>query len=97
MKGQGTARSELSLPAGVLVDTLGRVYVADMRNSRVVRWAQGMNMGEVIVGGNRAGPDDNQLNFPVGLSFDRDGNLYVADRYNYRVQRFSIEGNSKPG
>ncbi|CAF2134180.1 unnamed protein product [Rotaria magnacalcarata] len=88
---EGDALTQLNLPNGIFVDTLGTVYVADQGNHRVMRWTQGAKQGTVIVGGNGQGAGVNQLNDPVGLSFDRHGNLYVADALNNRVQRFSIE------
>ncbi|CAF1686765.1 unnamed protein product [Rotaria magnacalcarata] len=75
---------------GLLVDTLGTVYVADEVNCRVIRWTQEAKQGTVIVGGNGPGAGANQFHFPYGLSFDRHGNLYVADALNNRVQRFSM-------
>jgi sugar lactone lactonase YvrE len=81
----------LSYPAGVVVDQLGTVYVADESNHRIMRWVKGATQGSDIVGGNGGGGQSNQLDRPKGLSFDRHGNLYVADYYNYRVQEFNIE------
>ncbi|CAF5054230.1 unnamed protein product, partial [Rotaria socialis] len=91
-EGEGNALTQLSRHRGIVVDTLGTLYVADGGNNRVMRWTQGdKKQGTVIVGGNGEGAGANQLNIPRGLSFDRHGNLYVADEYNHRVQRFSIE------
>ncbi|CAF2134423.1 unnamed protein product [Rotaria magnacalcarata] len=90
-QGQGNALTQLSCPLELSVDTLGRLYVVDQGNHRVMRWAQGATQGTVIAGGNGAGAGANEFNYPTGLSFDRHGNLYVADRNNARVQRFSIE------
>ncbi|CAF4792555.1 unnamed protein product, partial [Rotaria magnacalcarata] len=77
--GSGYGLSELFDPQGLLVDTLGTVYVADEVNCRVIRWTQEAKQGTVIVGGNGPGAGANQFHFPYGLSFDRNGNLYVAD------------------
>ncbi|CAF1658552.1 unnamed protein product [Rotaria magnacalcarata] len=90
-QGAGSALTQLYYPDGIFVDTLGRLYVADEGNHRVMRWTQGAKQGTVLVGGNGAGAGANQLSVPTGLSFDRRGNLYVADYGNHRVQRFSIE------
>ncbi|CAF2252398.1 unnamed protein product, partial [Rotaria magnacalcarata] len=85
------ALTQLNSPQGLFVDRLGRLYVADQGNQRVIRWIQGAKQGTVIVGGNGSGAGANQLKVPFGLSFDRHGNLYVADSMNDRVQRFFIE------
>ncbi|CAF4620083.1 unnamed protein product, partial [Rotaria socialis] len=76
---------------GLLVDTVGTLYVAAHGNDRVTRWTQGAKQGTVIVGGNGQGAGVNQFKGPTGLSFDRHGNLYVVDFFNNRVQRFSLE------
>ncbi|CAF4234719.1 unnamed protein product, partial [Adineta steineri] len=75
---------------GVIVDHLGQIYVADSKNHRVMRWCEGKEEGEVVVGGNGKGIQSNQLNSPNGLSFDDEGNLYVADFENHRVAKFDI-------
>ncbi|CAF4939788.1 unnamed protein product [Rotaria socialis] len=91
-QGEGNALTQLSFPNGIFVDTLGTLYVADMRNHRVMRWTQGdQKQGTVAAGGNGRGEGADQFNGSAGLSFDQHGNLYVADVRNHRVQRFSIE------
>ncbi|CAF4905783.1 unnamed protein product [Rotaria sp. Silwood1] len=90
-QGQRNSLTQLSSPAGVVVDQLDTVYVSDSLNHRIMRWPKGGMQGSVIVGGNSPGEQSNQLDYPYGLSFDRHGNLYVADRDNNRIQKFSIE------
>ncbi|CAF4156559.1 unnamed protein product, partial [Adineta steineri] len=68
----------------------GHIYVADGGNHRVMRWCEGKEEGEIVVGENGLGKRSNQLYLPCGLSFDDDGNLYVADSGNYRIQKFQI-------
>ncbi|CAF0890186.1 unnamed protein product [Adineta steineri] len=77
----------LYCPAGVIVDRLDQVYVADCGNHRIMRWCEGKEEGEIIVGGDG---DGDQLNVPMGLSFDDKGNIYVTDRWNYRIEKFEI-------
>ncbi|CAF4416441.1 unnamed protein product, partial [Rotaria magnacalcarata] len=43
--GEGSALTQLNHPHGIFVDTLGRLYVADMVNNRVMRWTQGATQG----------------------------------------------------
>ncbi|CAF1279988.1 unnamed protein product [Adineta steineri] len=52
-----------------------------------MRWCEGKEEGEVVVGGNG---ERNQLNLPSGLSFDDKGNLHVADYDNHRIVKFEI-------
>ncbi|CAF4029967.1 unnamed protein product, partial [Adineta steineri] len=88
--GQGKNLNQLSDPAGVIVNDLGQIYVADSGNDRIMRWCEGKEEGEIVVGGNGEGIQSNQLYSPRGLSFDDEGNLYVVDRGNHRVQKFEI-------
>ncbi|CAF4352447.1 unnamed protein product, partial [Rotaria magnacalcarata] len=87
-QGAGSALTQLFVPQGLFVDTLGTVYVADTSNNRAMRWTQGAKQGTVIAGGNGTGAGAKHLGVPVRLSFDRRGNLYVADQDNDRIQRF---------
>ncbi|CAF4137054.1 unnamed protein product [Adineta steineri] len=80
--------NQLSESQGVIIDGLGQIYVADHLNDRVMRWCEGKEEGETVVGGNGRGSELNQLNGPVGLSFDDEGNLYVVDSRNHRIQKF---------
>ena len=84
-------RERLSNPDGLIVDSVGTMYIVDNTNHRVVRWCQGAEEGDVIVGGKGQGNEANQLRNPQDLAFDSDGNLYVVDWGNHRVQRFDIK------
>ncbi|CAM4783604.1 unnamed protein product [Rotaria magnacalcarata] len=92
-RGYGNDLGQLSYPRGVIVDSLGTVYVADEENHRVMRWYKGAIQGDVLFGGNGKGQEANQLHWPHGLSFDRHQYFYVVDYGNDRVQRYSIEAN----
>ncbi|CAF4171433.1 unnamed protein product, partial [Adineta steineri] len=85
--GQGENLNQLSYPQGVIVDDLGQIYMADCWNDRIMRWCEGEEEGEIVVGGHRRG---NQLNRPMGLCFDDEENLYVVDYLNHRIQKFEI-------
>ncbi|CAF4277236.1 unnamed protein product, partial [Adineta steineri] len=86
--GQGNSLKQLSYPQGVYVDHLDQIYVTDYRNDRIMRWCEGNEAGEIVVGGNGQGNQSNQLNGPAGLSFDDEGNLYVVDHNNHRIQKY---------
>jgi sugar lactone lactonase YvrE len=90
-QGEGNNLTQLSYPAGVIVDYWGNVYVADSNNHRTMRWSPGSSEGSIVVGGNGQGQQSNQLNNPRGISFDRQGNLYVVNERNHRVQKFDID------
>ncbi|CAF1467102.1 unnamed protein product, partial [Adineta steineri] len=88
--GEGGNLTQLSSPAGMIVDYLGQIYVADCGNDRIMRWCEGKSEGEIVIGGNGKGNEPNQLNQPKGLSFDDGGNLYVVDLGNNRIVKFEI-------
>jgi secreted PhoX family phosphatase len=90
-QGEGKSLTQSSRPAGVIVDQLGRGYVADGRNHRIICWSKGSKDRSIVFGGNGKGEQSNELNCPNGLSFDRQGNLYVADQGNHRVQKFCVD------
>ncbi|CAF3931550.1 unnamed protein product [Adineta steineri] len=69
---------------------MGQVYVADFWNDRVIRWYEGTEEGEIVVGENDQGSQSKQLSGPTGLSFDDEENLYVADFSNHRIAKFEI-------
>ena len=64
------------------------VLVADALNNRVVRWAVGSEVGEVVAGGNGRGDRLDQLNRPGSVALERDGAVLVADTENHRVVRW---------
>ena len=55
-----------------------------------MRWSEGDEEGEIIIGGNGKGEEMNQLAFPKGLAVDLQGNLYVADSGNHRIQKYDL-------
>ncbi|MBC7228114.1 MAG: SMP-30/gluconolactonase/LRE family protein [Thermoflexales bacterium] len=74
-------------PLAVAVDREGRVYVADVWNSRVqVFDPTGAYL--TTVGGSLDNTSGG-LHSPTGVAVDSAGNLYVADSDNHRIQKFS--------
>ena len=79
--------------AGVGVDGAGNIYVSDMTNARVMKWAPGASAGTVVAGGVGAGNANNALDYPDGLFVDPSGSyIWIAERYNNRISRWSIPG-----
>lgn len=74
-----SAANGFHTPLGVAVDSGGQVYVADLFNNRVQRFAlplaDGMAATQSIGG----------LNFPHDVAVDGGDNLYIADTRNNRV------------
>jgi uncharacterized protein (TIGR03437 family) len=79
-------------PAGLAVDSLGNLYIADYGNNRIRKVSGGL---VTTVAGGGASLGDNgpatsaQLNLPYGIAVDSTGNLYVADWGNNRIRKIS--------
>ncbi len=100
--------SGFSGPRGVAVDpTSGKVFVADTKNNRVLRFASVSSLSngaaaEAVLGqpdfnstDGRTGPDG--MSWPAGIAVDASGRLWVADSVNYRVLRFDNASSKASG
>jgi len=85
----GSGPIQLSAPDRLFVDDNGDVYIPDLGNNRVVKWAAGSGTGVVVAGGNGTGSAANQFNRPTSVFVDRQGNIYIADQSNNRVQKWA--------
>lgn len=86
--GLGIGAKQLVLPAGIFVDALGNVYIADAENHRIQKWAKGATEGITVAGGNGPGNNANQLNGPQAVFVDATGAILVADAGNHRIQKW---------
>ncbi|MDX2128824.1 MAG: T9SS type A sorting domain-containing protein [Chloroherpetonaceae bacterium] len=106
----GLSASTMSNPFGVAVDGSGNLYVADLSNSRVLRFASASTAltgaaATVALGqpnltsgtANNGGRSASTMNIPSGVAVDGSGNLYVADRGNNRVLRFASAATALTG
>ena len=97
-KGERTTQDGMDFPTDVVVDTDGRLYVADALNNRVLRFdsaswkPSGANADRVL-----GQPDfttktkavtRNGMEYVRGLAVDDNGRLWVSDQRNHRVLRF---------
>lgn len=87
--GQGSGANQFSYPNRIYVDAAGNLYVPDMNNSRIQKWAPGATAGVTIAGGNGIGSASNQFYRPTSVSIDSKGNIYVTDQYNSRIQKWA--------
>lgn len=95
-------RSGLGEPRGVAVDGLGRLYVADEGNTRVMVYkdaaalANGSN-ADYVLGQENFNSDvsspisASSLNYPISLFVDNaNSHIWIPDVYNHRVLRYGV-------
>ncbi|MBI3890215.1 MAG: hypothetical protein HY303_01645, partial [Candidatus Wallbacteria bacterium] len=89
--------ANLSAPAGLALDSSGRLYISDAANHVVLvlqpdgtlrRYA---GTGSVGFSGDGGLASQAQLSSPRGLGIDSAGNLLVADRGNNRIRRVDLD------
>ena len=86
---RGSEDGQFWNPRGVAVDASGYVYVADMDNHRVQKFAP---YAQFITKWGWYGTSDGNMISPSGVAVDSEGNVYVTDRDNHRVQKFTADG-----
>lgn len=66
----------------------GDLYVADARNTRILR----VSSGTITAVWGTCGTKPGLLTYPYGVAVDPSGNVYVADSMNCRVQKYDASG-----
>ncbi|MFH1724591.1 MAG: SMP-30/gluconolactonase/LRE family protein, partial [Elusimicrobiota bacterium] len=96
----GSGAGELDGPRDVGFDGNGRLWLADTRNHRVLRFSpdplQGFSsamsaelvIGQSDFGLSGAGTTAGAMNSPRAVAFDASGDLWVSERDNHRILRF---------
>ena len=79
----------LNFPIGLVLDTDGRVYVADTRNHQIQVFG---SSGLFANNWGSDGTGDGQFQSPQDVAVDSQGRVYVADTLNHRVQVFNEAG-----
>ncbi len=83
-------------PAGIAVDSLGFVYVADCGNDLIRKISPDGKVRNIAGTGKRGNRDSTSLNasfyLPGGIALDSLGNIYVADTYNNMIRKISPKG-----
>lgn len=77
------------LPAAVVVDANGNIYVLDTGNNRIQKFSPD---GKYLATIGRFGQGPGEFNYPAWLDIDRAGNLYVTDPFNERLQVLRPDG-----
>jgi len=93
MGGAGTSETQMQHPAGVVVDELGNLWVAEQSNNRVLRFANAATLangaaatavlGQSLFGSATATTSVNGMSSPTALLAEPDGTLWVLE-YNSR-------------
>lgn len=95
--GSQPAANTLYFPRGLAFDAAGNLYVADIYNNRVLRFAPPFSNGKAAaaVFGQASFADSTArttrdgLNAPTGVVAHPDGYIFIADRNNNRVLRWT--------
>jgi len=94
--GTGSA-AQFSLPAGVVVDNAGNVFVADYANHTIRKVTSAGVVTTLAGSAGVAGTTDAtgsaaRFNNPVGVAVDTNGNVYVADSNNHTIRKVTSAG-----
>jgi trimeric autotransporter adhesin len=86
--------AQLNSPTGVVLDTLGNIYISDTGNQRIRIVTNGIistfaGTGTPGASGDYGPPTSAQLDEPIGLAVDTSGNLYIADSANNVIREIS--------
>jgi sugar lactone lactonase YvrE len=94
--GGPAANAQLNVPAGVLVDVAGNIYIADSGNNRVRRINPSTGDITTVAGtsaesitGDGGPADAAGLYGPYSFALDTKGNLYIADVFHNRIREVS--------
>jgi len=84
-------------PAGVAVDSLGNVYVADAGNNTIRKVTSGGKVSTLAGSAGQSGSADGangtaRFSCPDGVAVDRLGNIYVADSGNNSIRKVTSAG-----
>jgi trimeric autotransporter adhesin len=94
--GSFALRAKLNLPASMIVDASGQVYISDSGNYKVRVVDTDGNISTVVGSGIPIFGGDNQAAkdagvSPLGLAFDAAGNLLIADLVNNRIRKVDLK------
>jgi sugar lactone lactonase YvrE len=95
--GKGDGLGQLWAPRGLDMGADGALYVADVLNNRVMRYAGNGDgtfaaAGSIVAGGNGSGSNLNQLWSPYDVKVGVSGDLFISDTTNHRIVRVASNG-----
>ncbi len=83
--GYGGSATQLANPRGIFVDNSGNLYVADLSNNRIQKFAPGVDEGVTLIEG---------LGQPHDVSVDASGNIYVLEQSDNKISKWTSDGSS---
>jgi streptogramin lyase len=88
------ASAEFYYPAGVAIDSVGNMYVADSNNHGIRKIDTALNVS-TLAGSGAAGSADGpaalaQFSSPQDVAVDSAGNVYVADCNNTKIRKIDV-------
>ncbi|CAM2709973.1 unnamed protein product [Rotaria socialis] len=77
----GSTNGLLHQPVDVKIDANYNMFISDMGNKRVVKWAPNATIGSVLIDGSTGGAAQNQISNPYGLILTNDtlNEIYLSD------------------
>jgi RHS repeat-associated protein len=85
----GSATGQFAHPAGIAIDAVGNLWIADQNNKRLEKFNAS---GEFLKAVGSAGTGNGQFERPTDVAIDAKGNLWVTDANNGRIQVFNESG-----
>lgn len=87
-------QAQFNSPRGIVVDTLGNIFIADALNNRI-RKIDTKGVVSTFVGDGAAGREDGEgrnarFNVPSGMTIDKENSLYVADTFNNLIRKVTL-------
>jgi uncharacterized protein (TIGR03437 family) len=97
--GGPASSARLHAPAGITLDRVGNIYIADTANNRIRQIAASGAINTIAGTGTAGATGDGgpatqaNLNAPESIAIDSSGNLYIADTGNNEIREISPAGN----
>jgi uncharacterized protein (TIGR03437 family) len=96
--GAGATAAQLYSPTDVVVDSSGKIYIADEGNSRIRVVTTDGNIATFAGNGSASYYGDGgqalnaEINLPRGLAIDSSGDIFIADTGNNRIREVTTDG-----